>query len=177
MDFLGMYRELRAKHGPQKWWPQRTKECFEICAGAILAQNTAWRNVEKALDNLIAGDAISPERIAAMHERKLRRIIRSSGSFGDFSKRITREELLGVKGIGRETADCILLYACGKPFFVIDAYTRRLLSARGAIMGESITTTSACFSSLRCREACGFTGNITASSCRKGRRCGKALIP
>ena len=116
MDFLGMYRELRAKHGPQKWWPQRTKECFEICAGAILAQNTAWRNVEKALDNLIAGDAISPERIAAMHERKLRRIIRPSGffrqkagrlkafarfvlsygSFGDFSKRITRQGNRGL---------------------------------------------------------------------------------
>ena len=155
MELLGLYRELRAKHGPQKWWPQRTEEKFEICIGTILTQNTAWRNVEKALDNLIAEDAVSPEKIAAMHERKLQRIIRPSGffrqkskrlkilarfvlsygSFGGFSKRITREELLRVKGIGRETADCILLYACGKPFFVVDAYTRRLLSSRGFING------------------------------------------
>src|SRR3989338_2698380 len=156
MELLGLYHELRAKHGPQKWWPQRTEEKFEICIGAILTQNTAWRNVEKALDNLIDEDAVSPEKIAAMHERKLQRIIRPSGffrqkskrlkilarfvlsygSFGGFSKRITREELLRVKGIGRETADCILLYACGKLFFVVDAYTRRLLVREKLITGK-----------------------------------------
>lgn len=156
MDILELYQELRARYGPQKWWPRRTGENFEVCIGAILTQNTRWSNVEKALDNLITEDATSPEKIAAMHERKLQRLIRPSGffrqksnrlktfahfvlsygSFEHFSERITREELLGINGIGRETADCILLYACGKPFFVVDNYTRQLLLDRGIINGK-----------------------------------------
>jgi len=150
------YKELLKKHGKQNWWPSVTRKKFEICIGAILTQNTNWRNVEKAIANLIDVDAIDPVAILNMPTNKLEGLIRPSGffrqkakrlkefsefvlsygSFEKFAKNVTREELLDVNGIGKETADSILLYACGKPYFVVDAYTRRLFSNLGLIKGD-----------------------------------------
>lgn len=151
-----IYKQLLKKHGPQKWWPVRhafSPKEFEICVGAILTQNTNWRNVEKALRNLSDDGATKAEIIAAMPLPKLQRLIRPSGFYkqkakclknfadfvckfnGTFYENVTREELLSMNGIGPETADSILLYACNKPYFVIDAYTRRLLLQQKAIKG------------------------------------------
>lgn len=151
-----LYKRLLRKHGRQKWWPTITGNKFEVCVGAILTQNTSWKNVEKALANLINEDAMSPEKITAMRMEKLQRLVRPSGFFRQKAKRlkefsrfvlsfgslerflsdVTREELLDVKGIGEETADSMLLYACGKPYFVVDAYTRRLLADENVIRGD-----------------------------------------
>jgi len=151
-----IYKQLLQKYGEQNWWPTETKSRFEICVGAILTQNTSWKNVEKAIKNLIEADAINPEKIAGMPVRKLERLIRPSGFFrqkakrlkvfskfvlsygsvDNFTKNVSREELLDVNGIGKETADSILLYACGRPCFVVDAYTRRLFSELGIIKGK-----------------------------------------
>ncbi len=156
MAVMGIYKRLMKQHGPQGWWPCRTGKKFEVCIGAILTQNTNWNNVEKALDNMIKADCISAEKIAAMGTRKLQSLIRPSGfyrqkarrlkefsnfilGFGtldNFLRKVTREELLNVKGIGPETADSILLYACGKPYFVVDAYTRRMFLSLGIIESE-----------------------------------------
>ena len=154
---LKVYKRLLKEHGSRKWWPvsgfTEPKE-WEICIGAILTQNTAWRNVEKALVNLDNADCRTVDDILKMDIRKLRRLIRPSGFFNqkakrlktfsryvvdnfgsveNFLKNITREELLEVNGIGHETADAILLYACGKPYFVVDAYTKRIFSRLGVI--------------------------------------------
>lgn len=153
---MKIYKELLKKHGKQNWWPTLTSNKFEICIGAILTQNTNWKNAEKALVNLIDANAINPEKIATMPIKMLERLIRPSGffrqkakrlkefsrfvlSYGSFDKflsDVTREELLSVKGIGNETADSILLYACEKPFFVVDSYTRRLLLKHRLIKGN-----------------------------------------
>ncbi len=153
---FNIYRSLLSHFGPQNWWPAeggfQPRE-WEICIGAILTQNTNWKNVEKALSNLKEAKALSPEGIAQMNVTKISKLIRPSGyfrqkagrlkefarfvlsfkSFNDFIRNVTREQLLQVNGIGRETADSILLYACGRPVFVIDAYTRRILSRAGMI--------------------------------------------
>ena len=135
-------------YGPQHWWPCQTGARWEIIAGAILTQNTAWINVEKAIGNLLATDVISPERVLATPDTELQELIRPAGFFKQkcsYLKAIAafilerelafeqstdvlalRKELLSVKGVGRETADSILLYAFNKPIFVIDAYTRRV---------------------------------------------------
>ena len=153
---MKIYGLLLRHHGPQYWWPCRTGNKFEICIGAILTQNTNWANVEKAISNLIDAKAIGPEKISRMNSRKLQSLIKSSGFFrqkarrlkefsrfvltfrdtGNFLRSVTRDQLLGVKGIGRETADSILLYACGKPYFVVDTYTRRMLSSLGLVNSE-----------------------------------------
>jgi len=153
---MKIYKALLQKHGKQNWWPSITRKEFEICIGALLTQNTNWRNVEKAIANLVDADAIDPAKVANMQTMKLEKLIRPSGffrqkakrlkefskfvlsygSFEEFKKNITREELLNVNGIGKETADSILLYACGKPYFVVDVYTRRLFSNLGLIKGD-----------------------------------------
>jgi len=148
---LDIYRELRNHHGGcESWWPadEGPLKEWEICVGAILTQNTNWKNVEKALTNLKHEKMLNPKKMNGMPLPKLQRLIRPSGfykqkaarlkmfagfvsSFGSlnkFLKSVTREQLLAVDGIGPETADSILLYACNKPHFVIDAYTRRILS-------------------------------------------------
>lgn len=129
---------------------------FEICAGAILTQNTAWRNVERALSALAAEGLLSPAGIAAADSARLCRALRPSGYYRqkagrlrDFCRYLVkvrpeglaawfsgdterlREELLALKGVGPETADSMLLYAAGKPKFVIDAYTRRIFARLG----------------------------------------------
>ena len=164
------YALLLAAFGAQGWWPVTPSGeylsvytpgfygplsedgMFEICAGALLTQNTSWKNVEKALTALNRARLLSPEKIKACPARRLARLIRPSGyyrrkagRFKDFCSYILREhpegmkkwfsaaqrgalraELMSLKGIGPETADSIALYAAGKPCFVIDAYTKRI---------------------------------------------------
>jgi len=149
-----VYTALRKAFGHQKWWPGDTP--FEVILGAILTQNTAWTNVEKAMRNLKNAGKLSFKALRRVPAKKLAQWIRPSGYFnvkaarlkafmdfldrecrGDLSKlkrnRMPelREKLLAVKGVGPETADSILLYALGKKSFVIDAYTRRIFSRHG----------------------------------------------
>jgi len=144
------YQRLRAHFGHQHWWPGDTP--FEVCVGAILTQNTAWSNVEKAIANLKRARALSPCALHRLSECQIAALIRPSGYFNIKARRLKafieflfaeyggsvtrmrreqltplREKLLSVNGIGPETADSILLYALGKPIFVVDAYTRRVL--------------------------------------------------
>ncbi len=151
LNLIDIYDKLYSFYGPQYWWPGDTP--FEIAVGAILTQNTNWGNVEKAIKNLKDAKALSAKAMHEMTHNKLASLIRPTGyfnikakrlkSFIDFlmenysgsMKRMKKEEmgplrkkLLDVHGIGPETADSILLYALDKPVFVIDAYTKRVLS-------------------------------------------------
>ncbi len=144
------YEALLRAHGPQHWWPGRTR--FEVIVGAILTQNTSWTNVQRAIRNLRREKLLSPAAIARVSPARLARLVRSSGYFrqkarklkafvrflreahqGSLTKMfrtptaVLREQLLAVHGIGPETADSILLYAGKHPVFVVDAYTRRIL--------------------------------------------------
>jgi endonuclease-3 related protein len=157
--FLDVYERLRRHRGPAGWWPAETP--FEVCVGAILVQNTAWSNVEKALRSLRAAGRLSYEGLAGLAQEDLAALIRPSGcynvkaqrlaAFVDFlgrefggsveamserDPRALRAQLLAVRGIGRETADSIALYAAGVPLFVVDAYTRRLFARLGMIGGD-----------------------------------------
>lgn len=152
-----VFERLLATHGPQHWWPGDTP--FEVMVGAILTQNTAWTNVERAIANLKSARMLAPDRLAGARAKQVAELIRPSGYFnvkaarlqafcrwyvgqGEYAKlrrRSTeslRAVLLGVHGIGPETADDILLYAFGRPVFVIDAYTRRLFSRLNLIEGR-----------------------------------------
>jgi endonuclease-3 related protein len=147
--------EILVKHfGKQEWWPIdynfRPRE-FEICVGAILTQNTNWKNVEKALNLMDGAGLTTPEKIAATEIGKLEEAVRPSGfyrqkaerlknfsemivslgGFREFAKNITRDDLLAFNGIGPETADSILLYALNRRVFVIDAYTKRIFVRLG----------------------------------------------
>jgi endonuclease-3 related protein len=158
-DILFVYRQLFRAFGPQYWWPGDTT--FEIAVGAILTQNTNWTNVEKAIHNLKKNKALSAKAINKMPSPKLARLIRPAGYFNIKAKRLKsfitflmndyhgsmermkredmhslRDKLLSIYGIGPETADSILLYALQKPFFVIDAYTKRVLSRHGIMPYE-----------------------------------------
>jgi len=145
-----IYTILLKKFGEQHWWPAESKE--EIMLGAILTQNTAWNNVEKAIRNLKANGVCSVKAIANMPVEDIEILIKPSGFYRQKAKRMKnfceyllahygenfiekmgskeifelRNELLNIKGIGKETADSILLYVFEKPIFVIDAYTRRI---------------------------------------------------
>jgi len=146
-----MYKKLYASFGPQHWWPGETP--FEIAVGAILTQNTNWGNVEKAIVNLKDADVLKPAALNDMSLERLATLIRPAGYFNIKAKRLknfigllineyhgcmsgmkqedfnsVRNSLLSVNGIGPETADSIILYALEKPVFVIDAYTKRVLS-------------------------------------------------
>jgi endonuclease-3 related protein len=152
-SLLEIYRVLYDSNGWLDWWPGETD--LEICIGAILTQNTAWSNVEKAINNLKRKNAIDVASLLSMSKRELAKLIVSSGYFNqkagsilefcNFIKRHSlnelrkmemleaRELLLDVKGIGKETADSIMLYALDLPVFVIDAYTKRIFSRLGII--------------------------------------------
>lgn len=143
-----LYDTLFHIYGEQHWWPCKSGCRWEIVTGAILTQNTAWTNVEKALANLEAADIMSPQNILALTDGELQDLIRPAGFFTQKSRYLKsmadfflqneshflasqnvwsqRKQLLTQKGVGRETADSILLYAFSKPVFVIDAYTRRV---------------------------------------------------
>jgi endonuclease-3 related protein len=152
-----IYNMLLKKYGRQNWWPMSGRfvpKELEICIGAILTQNTNWKSVEKALQNLLKAEKVSAKALADLRLSELEKLIKPSGFYkqkarrlkdfanfvanfdGDFYKDVTREQLLAINGIGQETADSILLYACNKPVFVIDAYTRRLFSRLGMIKGD-----------------------------------------
>ncbi len=150
---------LLKHYGKQGWWPVRRSfepEWFEVCIGAVLTQNTSWQNVEKALDGLVRENIITPSDIVKADSEKLKKAIKPSGFYNQkaerlkilsglildsgidsFQQKIARERLLSAKGIGKETADSILLYACDRPFFVIDAYTRRIFSRIGIVEEKS----------------------------------------
>jgi len=144
-----IYRLLYDAFGPQHWWPGETP--FEIVTGAILTQNTNWANVEKAIKNLKSASCLTPETLYHLEISHLAKLIRPAGYYNIKAKRLKsfinwlydnydgemsnlehvnteqlRTELLAIKGIGRETADSILLYALGRPVFVVDAYTARI---------------------------------------------------
>ncbi|HOW98307.1 MAG TPA: endonuclease III domain-containing protein [Kiritimatiellia bacterium] len=148
-----LYRALFNAWGPQRWWPGRTR--LEVIVGAVLTQNTAWGNVEKAIGRLRRADALSLPRLHALPLRQLEGLIRPAGYFRVKARRLRalttmivdrhgalpalfrlstpdlRDELLRVNGVGPETADSILLYAAGRPAFVVDAYTRRFMTRHG----------------------------------------------
>ncbi|MHC4917532.1 MAG: endonuclease III domain-containing protein [Planctomycetota bacterium] len=164
------YEALLGRFGRQGWWPGRTP--FEVAVGAILTQNTAWSNVERAIRALRAAGALSFRGMRALPERRLARLIRPSGYFNQKARKLralldwlaerdsrgsvrralrgpldeVRGSLLDVRGVGPETADSILLYAGERPVFVVDAYTRRVLERHGlAAGGEPYETVRALF--------------------------------
>lgn len=144
-------------YGRQYWWPGETQ--FEISIGAILTQNVSWKNVETAIEILKKNKLLSPKRMHGMDAREIAPLIRSTGYFNQKAKKIKnflewfakynfsfkklekrdlaglRDELLGVNGIGPETADSILLYALSKKIFVVDAYTKRIFTRTGILSG------------------------------------------
>jgi endonuclease-3 related protein len=151
-----IFRRLFDRFGPLDWWPAETP--FEVCVGAILTQNTAWTNVEKAIRALKQEGLMSADTLRECYPEKLARLIRPAGYFNVKTRRLKdftawlslnhqgslermfagnwrelREDLLRVRGIGPETADSILLYAGNKPTFVVDAYTRRLFRRLGLL--------------------------------------------
>ena len=159
-DLLRIYGLLNGHFGDLHWWP--AEEPFEVMVGAILTQNTAWANVEKAIAALKGNRLLSPEALFRIDEGTLAGIIRPSAYYNVKAGRLKsfvrflqeeyagdigimsaeelpalRDKLLGVQGIGQETADSILLYACGKPVFVCDAYTRRILQRHRMIDDEA----------------------------------------
>jgi endonuclease-3 related protein len=155
---LQVYRRLLARFGPAGWWPGESP--FEVCLGAILVQNTAWANAERALEALRRRGLLSFEALFRLPASRLAPLLRSSGtfrvkarrlrSFLDFlgaeyggrvegmaeeSPPVLRRKLLAVPGIGPETADSIALYAASHAVFVVDAYTRRIFSRLGLLRG------------------------------------------
>jgi len=145
-----IYERLWSTYGPQHWWPAETPT--EIVVGAILAQNTAWTNVERAIDNLKAAECLTWEALCDVSDERLIDLIRPAGTYrikaarlktfvhmlwedhgGSLDSLLTgdldhaRSRLLAVNGVGPETADSILLYAAGRLTFVVDAYTKRIL--------------------------------------------------
>ncbi len=156
MTIVQIYKKLLVTYGPQQWWPANSK--FEVMVGAVLTQNTAWINVEHAIGNLKKAKVLSPETIVAAPAAQLAAWLKPSGYFNVKAKRLKalcqwliqqggvrglskmptpalREALLGVHGVGPETADAILLYALGRPSFVIDTYARRIFQRLGLIKG------------------------------------------
>ena len=155
-QLMAVYDRLYDTYGPRHWWPGETP--FEIAVGAILTQSVAWSNVKKAIGALKEINVLSPEAIASMDTDELASHIRPTLYFNMKARKLKsfcrhlldqyggdisalkdrpmaelREELLDLYGIGPETADSILLYAVGKPSFVVDAYTRRILSRMGLV--------------------------------------------
>lgn len=153
---LRIYEKLNAHFGDLRWWPGDSP--FEVIVGAILTQNTAWRNVETAIAQLKLKELLHPAEILKIDDNILANLIRPAGYYNIKTQRLKsfvrflydeyngdldamfaeelwhlRERLLSVKGIGEETADSILLYAGNKPIFVVDAYTRRILQRHDII--------------------------------------------
>jgi endonuclease-3 related protein len=155
-SLMNIYGHLFDRFGPLSWWPAETP--FEVCIGAILTQNTAWTNVEKAISALKHAEVMTPGALRDVDPGQLAQLIRPAGYFNVKSARLKefvawlflhhagsleqmfagewqslRTELLQVRGIGPETADSILLYAGHKPTFVVDTYTRRLFHRLGLL--------------------------------------------
>ena len=144
-----LYAALLAQYGPQGWWP--ADNTFEVMVGAVLVQNTAWSNAAAALAQLRSAHCLTPARLAAIGTNQLEALVHPSGTFRVKAKRLqnlaraletlggverlegmttaeARRFLLGVNGVGAETADAILVYGLARPAFVIDGYARRLVA-------------------------------------------------
>ena len=155
-----IFHVLHTEMGPQNWWPAGS--AFEVVVGAYLTQNTAWSNVEQAIGNLRSAEALSVSGIRNIPLEELERLVRPSGYYRQKAARLKgfvahldthyggsleslfaqpvealREELLGLSGIGPETADAILLYAANREVFVVDAYTRRILQRHGIAQAQT----------------------------------------
>ena len=161
-----VYDLLLSEYGRQGWWPVTTRKGgepeylggprdsrgrFEVAVGAVLVQNTSWKNAAKAVSALSAAGMIDPARLAAAPLEDIAALVRSSGYYNQKARRLgilaryflelgdglpERESLLALEGIGPETADSILLYAYILAFFVVDSYTNRLFSRLGVIRGN-----------------------------------------
>jgi len=170
---LDIHHRLLASYGPQHWWPAR--EPFEVIVGAILTQSAAWTNVEKAINNLKNAAILSPEALRNVPDTELARLVFPCGYYNVKARKLKafaswlgeqyddnldtlfacdidslRRQLLAIYGIGEETVDSIILYAANKPAFVIDAYTRRVISRMGLAPQNN---SYAAYQSL-------FTGNL-----------------
>jgi endonuclease-3 related protein len=161
---MQMYQAMRERFGPRNWWPSAagadtTEGKLEICLGAILTQNTSWGNIELAIENLRQAGALSVDALHALPQAQLADLIHPAGYFNVKAGRLRnfiaavreaggieaflappayelREAMLCIRGVGRETADSIILYAAGKPSFVIDTYTARIMSRHRLIGPE-----------------------------------------
>lgn len=156
---MDIYETLRETFGPQHWWPGDS--AFEVMVGAILTQNTNWQNVEKAINRLKKRRALAPGRMGAVEAEELQDLIRPAGYYRQKAARLKRlvwwlgeacdgdlellkdwptdelrRELVGLRGIGPETADSILLYALDRPVFVVDTYTKRITARHGLVEPE-----------------------------------------
>lgn len=157
---LRVYDHLHRRYGPQRWWPARSR--FEVVVGAILTQNAAWRNAGRAIARLRGAGVLDLRAVVAMPPARLAALLRPSGTFRVKARRLRafaqhvarhrggrigrllalplpalRAELRGIAGIGPETADAIALYAAGRPIFVVDAYTRRILARHRLVPPDS----------------------------------------
>jgi endonuclease-3 related protein len=160
-EYIEIYRILFEQYGPRGWWPlmrpggqspeyfvnlERDDQIFEVAAGAVLTQNTSWKNAARAVAKLSGTGNITPERILELPLDVLAEIIKPSGYYNMKARRLKelarffrsapeadRDALLSVYGIGPETADSILLYGFGKREFVVDAYTRRIFCRAGLL--------------------------------------------
>ncbi len=201
---LSVYQRLYRHYGDRKWWPAESP--FEVMVGAVLTQNTAWTNVEKAIVNLKSNQALDAKVLAELPPQLLAKWIKPSGYFNIKAKRLQnfcrwyvaqngyrdlqkkstdtlRAALLSVHGVGPETADDILLYAFNRPVFVIDAYTRRLMSRLGILDGNQD------YESLRAAIEAALQPDVTLykqyhalivehgkNSCRPRPRCGDCVL-
>jgi endonuclease-3 related protein len=157
LRLLSVFHSLLAAYGPQHWWPAETP--FEVMVGAILTQNTAWTNVERAIVRLKDRIPLDAEAIVGLPLEDLAALLRPAGYFNVKARRLQRfcaaylaaggietlrametgplrRWLLAVHGVGPETADDVLLYAFGRPVFVVDAYTRRIFTRLGCLRGD-----------------------------------------
>ena len=159
-NYSEAYQLLYDHFGPQNWWPGETP--LEIMVGAILTQNTNWSNVQKAIVNLKSEKLLDYQSLSQLSVDELAQLIRPAGYYNLKAQRLrnlldmvadsydgevglflgyelgaARENLLGVKGVGPETADSILLYACGHPVFVVDMYTHRVFSRHNMVEEET----------------------------------------
>ncbi|MFY9975471.1 MAG: endonuclease III domain-containing protein [Chromatiaceae bacterium] len=165
----GVFDALLGTYGPQHWWPADT--AFEVMVGAVLTQNTAWTNVERALQRLAARVPLEAQAILDLPLEALAQALQPSGYFNVKAQRLRafceafiaegglerlgaletgelRRRLLAIRGVGPETADDMLLYAFGRPVFVVDAYTRRVFTRLGLLTGqEGYETIRAAFES------------------------------
>lgn len=151
-----MYDKLFSRFGTQRWWPGETP--FEVCVGAILTQNTAWINVEKAIENLKREKLLELKKLHQTPDTRIATLIKPAGYFNiktrrlrhflnavvngfdslfDMNANALREKLLSINGIGPETADSMVLYAFNKPSFVVDAYTNRILMRHSLVTEEA----------------------------------------
>ncbi|WP_293444122.1 endonuclease [Persephonella sp.] len=156
MQIKEIYKKLLDHFGFQNWWPvhKETDRFLEVSIGAILTQNTNWKNVEKAIENLIRENVLSWDQFERIDLEKLKKLIKPAGFYNqkaiyikNFVKavkglpkeKITRDLLLSIKGIGEETADSILLYGLDRHYFVVDAYTKRIFYRLGIIKTKNIS--------------------------------------